>query len=170
MKWTPNSLRPQQIVGGGASRRERPRNTWWCVNQGPMGEPDGSNHWLQVWRWWRRYLKSRGMDKLLDWWEKPRRTYTGRLATTNGKILRLSSHLMGWQARRHSFYSPLWVESWPLKWTNPFWRSKTGLMDGLQSRSQGRTPGCYVNIEYQVPCEPRNRTGRRAWDWDWWSK
>ena len=125
---TPNPLRWHQIWGRGASQRERPRNTGWRANPGPMGEPDRSDSWRQFWRCWRGDLETSENRQVVGWrfltsflemlmrrlgnqWEwtsrrlvgrKLRRKNMSRLATINRDIFFcLSSRLAEWWARRH---------------------------------------------------------------------
>ena len=86
------------------------------------------------------------------------------------KFLRLSYRWMGWWARRPKLYLPLWVDSWPRKWMNPFCTSQAGLTYGFKLRLQGRTPGYSMELKPQVPCGPGNQSGHRAWYWVWHSK
>ena len=168
----PNPLGPHQIRGGGASQRGTSRNTGWCVNMGPMGYPDRSNHCHQVWRFWNGDLEYRGKWISFCLSEKNWiKTSMGSNDTTNRNIfIRLSSRLMGRWLRRPKSYSPLWFDSWPQKWMSPFRTLKVGLTSGLKAWSQGCTPGCSAELWSQAPCGPEILT--RSWvrDWAWRNK
>ena len=130
--WNPYPPGPQKIRRGGASRKGNSGKTWRHVNIGTMGDPDRIHHWRQVQRCWLVDLYNRGNGNDFPRWEKMKKDKHGKHCHKQRKyFLRSSYQLVGWWVRKPKSYSPLWVDSWPQKWTNPFCILNVGLMARL---------------------------------------